>query len=141
MNHPQTLAIELNKTFPNKTLEAIGKWGCCAFVLLWCLGLEPEDVDAICIVNSLMKKGALDEECTVSWYKAIDILTGRKLKEFEKVKIKSIRSIKERTPVIYSYNGKGHFVGVENGKIGFNPLSHSECVEKGKPTEMRRLVI
>ena len=39
---PQTYAEELNKIFPNSKLTAISKYGCCAFVLLWCLGIEPD---------------------------------------------------------------------------------------------------
>lgn len=141
MKAPQTLAKELNQMFPNKNLESIAKWGCCAFTLLWCLGLEPEDIDAIKVLFELQKAGAIDEECTVYWAKAIEHLTGRTLESLDKVKIKSIKSIKKRTPVRYVYNGQGHWVGVENGKIAFNSLSHSNCVENGKPTEMRVLKI
>lgn len=141
MKYPQTLAIELNQMFPNKDLESIAKYGCCAFVLLWCLGLEPEDIDAIKVLFELKKEGAIDDECTVYWAKSIQRLTGRTLESVEKVKIKSIKSIKKRTPVRYVYNGQGHWVGVEKGKIGFNPLARSNCVENGKPAEMRVLKI
>ena len=141
MKNPQTLAIKLNEQFPNNKLAAIGKWGCCAFVLMWCLGIEPEDVEAVQTVSSLMSLGALDEECTVYWAKAIMKLTGREMQSLEKVSIKSLRGIKGRTPVLYSYNGKGHWVGVENGKIVFNPLKESLCVKYGKPSEKRVLKI
>ena len=36
-------------------------------------------------------------------------------------------------PVRYVYNGKGHWVVVEKGKIVFNSLINSQCVAKGKP--------
>ncbi len=141
MKNPQTLAIELNKDFPNPRLKAIGDYACCAFTLLWCLGIEPDDITAIQTVSDLMKDGALDNECTVYWADCIENLTGRKLKKLEKVPITSIKKIKNRTPVFYTYNGKGHWVGVENGRIAFNSLKESVCVSQGKPTEMRVIYI
>jgi hypothetical protein len=141
MKNPQTLAIELNQMFSNKDLESIAKWGCCAFTLLWCLGIEPEDIDAIKTLYDLKKEGAIDEECTVYWGKAIKYLTGRTLESLEKVKIKSIKNIKKRTPVRFVFNGLGHWVGVENGRIAFNSLQQSNCVENGDPSEMRVLKI
>ena len=36
-------------------------------------------------------------------------------------------------PVRYVYNGRGHWVVVDNGKIVFNSLINSQCVTKGKP--------
>ena len=141
MKNPQTLAIELNKDFPNPRMKAIGDWACCAFTLLWCLGIEPDDITAIQTVSDLMKDGALDNECTVYWADCIENLTGRKLKKLEKVPITSIKKIKGRTPVRYTFNGKGHWVGVENGRIAFNSLKESDCVSKGKPTEMRVIYI
>ena len=41
----------------------------------------------------------------------------------------------------YDYKGKSHWVGVENGKIAFNSLIKSVCVEKGVPTQARILNI
>ena len=60
--------------------------------------------------------------------------------------ITSIKDIKKRTPVKYERideNGKkhAHWVGVENGKIGFNSLKTSLCVNKGKPVTARILTI
>ena len=150
MKHPQTLAKELNLMFPNAELKLLGDNACCAFVLLWCLGLEPDDIDAIKIVFDLKKEGALDKEYSVIWAVSIYRLTGRTLEFFDKKKITSIKSIRKRTPVLFTTtytdeNGvekkKGHWVGVENGKIGFNPLERSVCVEQGKPAEMRVLKI
>ena len=75
--------------------------------------------------------------------KAAEYLTGQKLTvEFKDIKdAKEIKQFKERTPVKYSYNGKSHWVGVENGKVKFNALERSLCVEKGKPVTARILHI
>lgn len=142
MKHPQTLATRLYEHFPDETLGKIKSKACCAFVLLWCLGIEPdEDADAITMIDDLLKKKALKPDCTVLWESAIKALTGRTLKSIDFVKIKTIGNIKERTPVRYDYNGSSHWVGVENGIIAFNPLSFSVCVECGRPAEKRVLHI
>ena len=60
MKNPQTLAERLYEHFPNKKLKAIKDYACCAFTLLWCLGLEPEDPDAIISISKLMDKGILE---------------------------------------------------------------------------------
>ena len=80
----------------------------------------------------------------MKWADAVEYLTGKKLKEVKFVKIKSIKDIKERTPVLFAKAGNpegvGHWVGVEKGKIGFNALEYSENVDKGSPVEMRVLI-
>ncbi len=138
MKHPQSLAAELYSHFPAKNLKAIKEYGCCAFVLMWCLGIEPDDdAEAVMTVNSLIQAKALKEDCTVKWAEAIRRLTGREMKAVDFVNINYIFHIKDRCPVRYDYNGKSHWVGVENGKIAFNPLKFSVCVENGKPSTMR----
>lgn len=143
MTNPQTLAEELYKRYPDWKLDKIRRYACCAFVLLWCLGIEPSDIDAVLMVTDLMEDGALDDNCKVYWNRAVKRLTGRELKEVKFTKINDIKNIKERTPVYYKRYPEaptGHWVGVENGKIGFNPLSFSVCVEEGQPVEMRELI-
>lgn len=136
MRTPQSLAIEVKDTIPPERLESIGRYGCCAFVLLWCLGIEPDDMDAIKTVNSMINAGVIEKDCTVKWLEAAQYLTGRKITvEFKD--IKELKGIRGRTPVRYDYKGKGHWVGVENGMIKFNPLVYSQCVEKGRPTTAR----
>ena len=122
-------------------LKSIKDYACCAFTLMWCLGYEPDDTEAILTVGRMIDKGVLDSDCTVYWGACIDYLSERKCRvEFIDITgKKQIEKIKERTPVKYEYNGKGHWVGVENGKIKFNPLEHSVCVEKGKPVTSRVL--
>ena len=132
MEHPQTKAEEIK----NMKLEAISRYGCCAFVLLWCLGIEPDDLQAIETVNDMIKAGVIGDDCTVKWAEAIKHLTGRKMTvEFKD--IKDLRGIKDRTPVRYDYKGKSHWVGVEKGMICFNPLVYSQCVDKGRPVTAR----
>lgn len=137
MKHPQTLAEELYPHFPTPKLKSIKDYACCAFTLLWWLGIDCEDIDAIMTVSDLIKSHALDEDCTVYWGACIKQLTGRELESLDKVPITSIKKIKERTIVRFMRGKVGHWVGVENGKIVFNSLAYSKCVEEGKPTEAR----
>lgn len=141
MNHPQTFAEELYKHFPTAKLKSIKENACCAFTLIWWLGIDPSDIDAIMLVSDLMKEHALDEDCTVYWAECIRQLTGRDLESLEKKKITGIKNIKEKTIVKYSRGNNGHWVGVQEGKIVFNSLTYSRCVEDGKPTECRILKI
>ena len=138
MRNPQTLAMELYNHFPSKKLKAIKDFGCCAFVLLWCLHIEPEnDVDAILILDDLIHKKAIKADCTVKWADAIKRLSGRTMESIKFEDITIISNIKERTPVRFDYNGESHWVGVENGKVAFNPLIFSNCVTYGKPATKR----
>lgn len=141
MKCPQKLAKELLKL---KTIEIQSKNACCAYVFLWCLGIEPDDVEAIKLVDEAINKKWIDSDCTVWWSKWGAALTGRNI-EIEKVKnLKTIRNIKERTPVWFSIDGvNGHWVGVQNGVVKFDPmgLGQSENVKKGKPMESRLIKI
>ena len=100
MKNPQTLAEELYNQFPNEKLRNIKDFGCCAFTLLWCLGIESDDAKAIMTLGQLIDSKAIEEDCTVLWAKACQYLTGRNLTvEFKN--ITSIKDIKKRTPVKY----------------------------------------
>lgn len=134
MKTPQSLAEELY----NLPLGEIADFACCAFVLMWCLKIEKTDIEAIRTVAEAMKKGSLDIDCTVKWYEFASFL-GRPIKSVEFRQIKDIKDIKERTPVRYDFNGKSHWVGVEKGRVAFNPLKNSVCVKYGKPTTARIL--
>ena len=141
MKHPQTLAEELYKHFPTQKLKSIKEYACCAFTLIWWLGIDPSDIDAIMLISDLMNKKALDDECVVYWADCIKQLTGRDLESLEKKKITTIKNIKEKTIVKFTRGNCGHWVGVENGKVVFNSLSFSRCVEEGKATECRIIKI
>ena len=144
MKHPQTLAKELNKIFPNPDLKIIGDKACCAFVLQWVLGIEQDDIEAIKTVQNMRLKRKIDTDCTVFWYEAVPYLIGRPLKEVRFKDITSIKNIKKRTLVLMAKEenkkGVGHWVGVENGRIKFNPLDYSVNVAEGRPVEMRELI-
>ena len=68
MKNPQSKAVELQSEIK---LETIGRYGCCAFVLLWCLGIEPDDLGAIETVNDMIKAGVIGSDCTVKWADAV----------------------------------------------------------------------
>jgi hypothetical protein len=141
MKHPQTLAEELYKRFPTQKLKSIKENACCAFALIWWLGLDLSDIDAIMLISDLIKEKALDVDCTVYWGECIRKITGRDLESLEKKNITSIKNIKEKTIVKFSRGKVGHWVGVENGKVVFNSLKSSLCVSEGKPTECRIIKI
>lgn len=143
MKNPQTLAEKLYVYFPTQQLKAIKDYACCAFTLMWCLGIDTDDATAIMAVADMIQHRVLDVDCTVYWAKATEYLTGQKLTvEFKDLKDKKeLKTFKERTPVKFSYNGKSHWVGVENGKVKFNALERSVCVEKGNPVTARILHI
>jgi len=126
MKNPQTRAL------------MIGKYGCLAMCYLYCVGICPESAgEMIKHVSTAMDKGLLDEECTVlDASKYLEHFTGRKFSVTKK-NISDIRKIKEATPVRYSYNGNGHWVVVQDGKIVFNSIADSVCVAKGQPTTAR----
>lgn len=141
MKNPQSLAEELCKHFHDQKLKAIKDYACCAFTLIWWLGIDCSDVDAIILVSDLMNHKALDVDCTVYWAESIKQLTGREMESLEKVKISDIKKIKEKTIVKFSNDGYSHWAGVENGKVVFDSLQYSNCVAKGKPTEARIIKI
>jgi len=136
MKYPQSAAKKFYLDVPPERLETISKYGCCAFVLLWCLGIEPDDMEAVKIVNSMINAKVIEADCTVRWAEAVKFLTGREITiQFKDVR--DILSIRDRTPVRYDYKGKGHWVGAERGMIAFNPLEYSQCVDKGRPVTAR----
>lgn len=137
MNNPQSLCKEIQKI---KHLDAIEKYGCCAFVFMWCLGIDPTDITAIQTIDDLITTKVIDSECTVDWAKMGKALTGRDI-SVEFIDIKDLSGIRERTPVRFDYKGRQHWVGVEKGMIAFNSLSYSQCVDLGRPVTMRKLII
>jgi len=139
ITYPQDTAEKLASI---KNIISISKYGCCAFVFLWWLGLLPDnELDAIKLVDDGINKGNLDKECTVYWDKWGYALTGRNF-DVVKKEITSIKDIKDPAPVWFSIDGKnGHWVGVKNGKVVFNPKKYSKNVAEGKPRTMRIITV
>lgn len=135
--NPQSVAEELAQKFPDEKLKTIAKYGCCAFTALWIMGIDKE-LESICLVADEMGKG-LDNECTVYWFDFFKHISGREIKvEFREIKkLSDLLDVKGRCAVRFDFNGKSHWVGVEKGKVVYNSLKHSVCVEKGKPTKAR----
>lgn len=140
MKHPQTLAVALTEYFHAADLKTVAEIGCCAFTLMWCLGIDCNDLKAIKKVRDMLRKNIFDQNLNVKWASAVDFLTGRQLADVKFIDIGGIKEIKERTPVMYKLGKKCHWVGVENGKVAFNPLKFSQCVTLGKPAEKRVLI-
>lgn len=138
MRNPQTVANEIKNN-----VQAIAKYGCCAFTALWAVGVDPDvDSAAIEILNDAINAGVIEKDCTVKWVDFYKWLIGREIKvEFREIKsLKELKNVKTwtgRIPVRFDYNGNSHWVGVQNGEIKFNSLEHSNCVEFGKPATAR----
>lgn len=137
MIYPQTFAKEVAKN-----CKAIGDYGCLAMCYLYCVGIRDNPAEYVRILSNCMDKGILDEECTVlDASKFLEWVTGKRFDVIKK-QYDNLKDIKEPYPVKFSYNGKSHWVVVENGKIVFNSLINSQCVAKGKPaTELNTRVI
>lgn len=133
----QTEAERFAKAFPEcKRLLTISKYMCCASVALWIMGIDEKE--HISIISDEFGK-SLDEECTVYWNEFFERVAGRKINvEFKDIKKESdLKQIKGRIAVRFDYNGHSHWVGYENGKLAYNSLAYSNCVEKGKPATAR----
>lgn len=135
MDHPQTFAANLKKKLKN--LENIADFGCCALCVLWWAGVEATDREALTILNDAINAGVIDSDCLVHWKDFIRWLTGREVEVDFVEEVATIKDFKSKTIVRYDYNGNSHWVGVENGKVVFNPLESSVCVTKGKPFTAR----
>jgi hypothetical protein len=134
---PQSIAIELSKVFPDKKLLSIANYGCCAFVSVWIMGIEKPLAAITTIAEEIGK--SLEADCTVHWIEFFKNVSGREIAvEFREInKLSDLNRVKGRCAVRFDYNGHSHWVGVENGKIVYNSIKHSNCVEKGKPTKAR----
>lgn len=139
MLHPQRTALELCEVWNNDRIRLIADSGCCAFCLMWYLHLDYSDYFAIRKVEELYKHGGVDRDCVVQWKKACKILIGKEPKSVEFGKLKQLSDITGTAIVKFEYGEKCHWVGVSNGHIVFNPLTYSQCVQFGEPTEYRRL--
>lgn len=134
MKYPQTKAELLAKN-----IKAIADNGCLAMCYLYCIGLGDSEYNLIGILSEAMDMGLLEKDCFVSDAdKFLNAYCGANKVKVIKKNITSLEEITgDFTPVRFDYKGKGHWVVVENGRIVFNPLLNSQCVNKGKPTTSR----
>lgn len=134
MKYPQTKAENLAKN-----IEAIAKNGCLAMCYLYCVGIGDSEYNTIGILSEAMDTGLLGKDCFVlDADKFLNSLIGSDKVKVLKKDISSLDEIKgDYCPVRFDYNGNYHWVVVSNGKIIFNPLLNSKCVNKGKPTTAR----
>lgn len=147
MTHPQSVAKEIYKAFKIPMFKPIADGACCIFTLMWALGLDTlSDYEAIQKVHELIYSRKIKGDCTVKWYDAVPALIGKPLRSVAFKDIKSIGSIKERTPVLFrAFNPDNpdkpleHWVGVQDGVIRFNSLMYSRTIETGYPAEARIL--
>lgn len=146
MTNPQTVAKRIYEEFKLPMFKPLADYSCCALTLLWVLHVDEDDIGALKVISTMIDRKVLRSDCTVLWYEAVEYITGKKPKEVQFKKIKSLKGLKDRCEVLYEYtdtNGKkhGHWVGVEKEKIAFNSLETSMCVKFGKPTEARIIVL
>lgn len=139
MNQPQKLAEDLNKVFPNPKMQAIGEFACCVLTLMWYLGIEQSDIDAIMTVASLMDKKIIDKECLVYWFPTVEALTGRQLKNVSEKPITTIKGIKGKAIVKFKNGSQYHWGGVSNGKVVFDSKGKSKTIAEGKPVLIKVL--
>ena len=104
---------------------SIGNYGC---LILVYLNEANIDVNIAKYFNELVELDIIDNDCYV--------LDGNRLLKYFGSDKRIVRGINENgnTIVPYSYNGKEHFVVVnERKEIVFNSLENSTCVRLGEP--------
>ena len=130
MKHPQSYLTKILKYG-----EIIYKYGCLAMCYLYCMGIDVDSMIEI-LVDILDKnkpqETGLDSDCTVNnAVQFIYYVSGRKVNVFKENP--PLKEIKAFTPVRFTKDNNNHWVVVKNGKIVFNSLEWSNCVENGKP--------
>ena len=116
------------------TCEKIGESGCCLLSFLYAIGVDP--ILAIIDYDDLVKNGLIATDCTIQDYV--------KLSKYFKVDCSLIYSsnplayIKDKMYLgRWTRNGYNHFVVMKNGKVIWNPLDVSKCVNEGTLSDIR----
>lgn len=142
MTHPQTIAKKWGNIFGSRKLDTIGQYGCCAFCALWLVNPYMPDETAITTVAEHIGDG-LGCDCTVYWHEFIKAVTGFD-SSVKFIDIDGIQDIKHSAvPLItrFDYKGKSHWVVVREGKVVFDPLASSNCVQHGNAKAARLVEI
>ena len=116
------------------TCEKIGESGCCLLSFLYAIGVDP--ILAIIDYDDLVKNGLIATDCTIQDYV--------KLAKYFKVECSLMYSsntlayIKDKMYLgRWTRNGYNHFVVMKNGKVIWNPLDVSKCVNEGTLSDIR----
>ena len=116
------------------TCEKIGESGCCLLSFLYAIGVDP--ILAIVDYDDLVKNGLIATDCTIQDYV--------KLAKYFKVECSLMYSsntlayIKDKMYLgRWTRNGYNHFVVMKNGKVIWNPLDYSKCVNEGTLSDIR----
>lgn len=122
------------------TCKVLGDSGCNLFSYYVCLGLDPADV--LKDYDSLVKDKLILSDCTIKDYNGLAKLKGK----FVDVQWAYPKDYIQDTPYIGRWervNDKGekihHFVAMKNGKIIFNSMDTSRCVNEGYLVDIRRI--
>lgn len=141
---PQDEALKLAKLFPEcDKLVRIANNMCCASTALWFMGVDEKK--HLEIIAEEYGKSLLNRDgayCLVWWDEFFKKVSGRSVTvEFVKEKIKTLNDLKKygKQKLLAKYENAGHehWIGIENCKIVYNSIQKSECVNKGKITELR----
>lgn len=118
--------------------EKVGKWGCLAFCYLECVGIT-DDIQKLVYIQKAIKEKIIDNEMEVLDANKLLALTGKKytVNKVAITKQSELDKIKDPTPVRYDYGNASHWVVVKEGKIIYNSLTNSVCVNKGFATTSR----
>jgi len=116
------------------TCEKIGESGCCLLSFLYAIGVDP--ILAIIDYDDLVKNKLIATDCTIQDYV--------KLAKYFKVACSIMYSsntlayIKDKMYLgRWTRNGYNHFVVMKNGKVIWNPLDVSKCVNEGTLSDIR----
>ena len=114
--------------------EKIGESGCALLSFLYAIGVDP--ILAIIDYDDLVKNGLIAKDCTIQDYV--------KLAKYYKVDCTVMHSsntiayVKDKMYLgRWCRNGYNHFVVMKNGKVFWNPLDKSHCVDEGTLSDIR----
>ncbi len=119
-------------------LKNIGDYGCLCFCYLYAIGVQPEEL--LKHYEDLIQQNIIDEECFVKdGYAFCKYFLNKDVKIiFTSVDNKQY----DKYISNFTYNGKNHFVVTDrDDNVLFNSLEHSVCVEKGRISGKRVVLL
>lgn len=143
--------MKINKNIQD-ICEIMGKFSCLAFSYAYAALKDiatPEEINNEDFINvailsnvylALKHQDNLDDESTVlDASKFMENVNGKKYKVTKNDNIKSLSDLANvpRACVRFDYKENSHWVYVEFGKVVWNSIHLSKCVNLGKPTKAR----